>query len=157
MLDDIDRTILGLVQDNARISNRDIAREVGLAPSATLERVRKLEREAVIQGWQAKLDPGQVGLGLLAFVLVRTDEPTSELCTGDKLAAIDEVQEVHHVAGEDCYLIKVRAAGTSELGLLLRERLGSIDTVTGTRTIIVLDTVKETGHLPLSEVSHDDD
>jgi Lrp/AsnC family leucine-responsive transcriptional regulator len=60
------------------------------------------------------------------------------------------VLEVHHVAGEDCYLVKMRAANPEALGRLLRERVGSIPTVTGTRTTIVLGTLKETSRLPVS-------
>jgi ATPase subunit of ABC transporter with duplicated ATPase domains len=65
------------------------------------------------------------------------------------LAGRPEVQELHHVAGEDCYLVKVRVADTAELGRLLREKVGVIGSVRSTRTTIVLETIKETGRLPL--------
>jgi len=157
MIDGTDRSILALLQDNARISNSEIARQIGMAPSAVLERIRKLEGRGVIRGYETRIAPEAVDAELLAFVLVRTDEPTAECTTGLALAELPEILEVHHVAGEDCYLAKVRAAGTAELGVLLRESVGSIPTVVGTRTTIVLSSHKETARLPLELEERDDD
>jgi len=151
MIGDIDVKILNIIQKDARISNAEIARQVGLAPSAVLERVRKLEERGVIQGYAAEIDAAQVGLGLTAFVFVRT----SDRCGGTDtvLAKIPEVLEVHDVAGEDCYLLKVRAKNTEELGKLLREKLGMLPEVLSTRTTVVLQTVKETTALPLENLN----
>jgi Lrp/AsnC family leucine-responsive transcriptional regulator len=149
MLDAIDRKILTILQANARISNAEISRRVSLVPSATLERIRKLENRGVIRNYEARLEPTEVGLGLLAFVFVKTNEDISLHSTGERLASLPEVQEVHHVAGEDCYLVKVRAQDPESLGRLLREKFGSISTVVSTRTTVVLETVKERAILPL--------
>lgn len=143
-MDDTDLQILSILQSNGRASNAEIARSVGLAPSAVLERIRKLERGGRILGYTARVAPSEVGQGLLAFVSVVAEDGPGETSTAERLAALPEVQEVHHVAGEDCYLIKVRCASTEALGRLLRERIGTIDAVRRTRTTIVLDTVKET-------------
>jgi len=151
-LDDTDLQILDALQENARISNAEIARRLGMAPSAILERIRKLETRGVIRGYRAQIDPLAVGRGLLAYVFVRVDERLGESLTGGRLAELPGVLEVHHIAGEDCYLAKVRAGDTASLGRLLRERLGSIPTVHSTRTTIVLETVKETARLPLPQV-----
>jgi len=148
-LDSIDRKILELLQRDARVTNADIARTIGMVPSATLDRIRKLEERGVVRGYEARLDPKSVGLGLTAFVFVRATERPGEKATGDRLAELPEVQEVHHVAGEDCYLVKVRAADAEALGAMLRERIGTIESVTATRTTIVLGTVKETIALPV--------
>jgi Lrp/AsnC family leucine-responsive transcriptional regulator len=150
-IDGIDRQILALLQENARTPNAAIARQVGMAPSAILERVRKLEEHGIIRGYQAELDPQRLGWRLLAFVFVRGDEPPGSRQLGEELAAIAEVQEVHHVAGEDCYLAKVRVADPAALGALLRERIGALPTVRSTRSTIVLDTLKETGRLKIAE------
>ena len=150
MFDEIDRQILSIVQGSARTNNAEIARQVGMAPSAVLERVRKLESRGVIEGYRARLSADALGLGLLAFVFVKTNEVLGEQSTGDALAAIPEVQEVHHVAGEDCYLIKVRTASPEALGTLLRQKLGKIPSVVSTRSTIVLHSVKESTALPLS-------
>lgn len=152
MIDVIDRQMLAILQENARTSNAEIARRVGLAPSAIFERIRKLETQGLITGYEARVNPQPLGLGLVAFMFVRTQERVGSQATGMLLAQIPEVQEVHHIAGEDCYLVKVRAADTNHLGVLLRERFGAIESITSTRTTIVLSTVKETAQLPLGEV-----
>ncbi|MFN7963852.1 MAG: Lrp/AsnC family transcriptional regulator [Thermoanaerobaculia bacterium] len=162
MLDEVDSQILSLLQENARISNAEIARQVGMAPSAVLERIRKLEARGIVQGYEARLCPEALGLRLLAFVLVRSDERVGDGSTGKLLAQIPEVEEAHHIAGEDCYLVKVRVADAHSLSLLLREKLGAIPAVRSTRSTIVLDTLKETTRVPLAslpgpseESSHD--
>jgi Lrp/AsnC family leucine-responsive transcriptional regulator len=154
MIDDIDRNILDILQRDARTPNAEIARQVGMAPSATLERLRKLEERGVLRGYAAVVDPDAVGLGLLAFVFVRSgDEPAAAVETEVRLAAIPEVLELHHVAGEDCFLLKVRATGTSDLGRLLRDVIGGIPSVRATRTTIVLNTVKSDAPLPIGAAS----
>jgi Lrp/AsnC family transcriptional regulator, leucine-responsive regulatory protein len=149
MIDRVDVQILNIMQKDARIANVEIARQVGLAPSAVLERVRKLEESGVIRGYATDVDAGQVGFGLTAFVFVRT---TSCGAIDNVLAAIPEVLEVHDVAGEDCYLLKVRTKDTDELGKLLRDKLKPIPEIISTRTTVVLQTIKETIALPIEEI-----
>ncbi len=149
MINGIDLEILKILQSNSRTSNAEIARQVGLAPSAVFERVRKLEERGVIESYGARVNPKLMGLPLLAFVFVRADEKPGAEKTAARVAAIPEVLEVHDVAGEDCLLAKVRAADTESLGRLLRDRFGSIESITSTRTTIVLETVKESASLPL--------
>ncbi|MGH7719400.1 MAG: Lrp/AsnC family transcriptional regulator [Gemmatimonadaceae bacterium] len=149
MIDDIDRKILQILQDDARTSNAEVARMVGMAPSAVFERIRKLEQKGVILGYTARLDPHALGLGLLAFVFVRAEDRKGAPWTETALAGIAGVQEVHNIAGEDCFLVKVRAPNTESLGSLLRDGFKSLKTVSSTRTTIVLQTVKETSQLPL--------
>jgi Lrp/AsnC family leucine-responsive transcriptional regulator len=148
-LDPIDLQILDQLQANAREAQVDIARAVGLAPSAVLERIRKLEARGVVRGYGAQVNPKSLGLALLAFVAVRSDDAASDQGIAQALADCPEVLEVHHVAGDDCYLIKVRARDAEHLGQLLRTRFGRIPGVRSTRTTIVLETVKETSRLPL--------
>ncbi len=149
MIDEIDQQILTIIQQNARIPNADIAREVGMAPSAVLERIRKLETRGVVEGYEGRINPKAVGLGLLAFVFVKTNERPGAPSTALLLGEIPEVQEIHHVAGEDCFLCKVRTGDTESLGRLLREKFGAIPTIVSTRTTIVLQTIKETSQLPV--------
>lgn len=151
-LDATDLKILPLLQENARISNAEIARQLGMAPSAIFERIKKLEQKRVITGYEVRLRPKALGLGLLCFVFVRSEEQTGAVDTGERLTAIPEVLEVHHVAGEDCYLVKCRAADTDDFARILKERFGAIPTIRSTRTIIVLGSLKETGQLPLSHL-----
>ncbi len=148
MLDEIDAKILTIIQQDARISNAEIARQIGMAPSAIFERIRKLEAQGVVTGYETRLSPQALDLRLLAFVFVNTREVNGAE-TGEILADIPGVQEVHHVAGEDCYLLKVRVADTEALGKLLRERIHILKSVTSTRSTIVLHTIKETAELPI--------
>jgi Lrp/AsnC family leucine-responsive transcriptional regulator len=148
-LDRTDLQILDLLQANARHTQADIARTVGLAPSGVLERIRKLEAKGVIRGYAAFVDPKVLDLGMLAFVAVRSDEVGEEDRVATELGGTPEVLEVHHVAGDDCYLVKVRCRDAEHLGQLLRTRIGRIQGVRSTRTTIVLETLKETSRLPI--------
>jgi Lrp/AsnC family transcriptional regulator, leucine-responsive regulatory protein len=139
-----------ILQKNARETQAEIARAVGLAPSAVLERIRKLEARGVIRGYTAQVDPRALDQGLLAFVSVRSSDAPNNDDVAKSLAAFPEVLEVHHVAGEDCYLVKMRARDAEQLGVLLRTRLGRVPGVRSTRTTIVLETVKETSRLPIA-------
>jgi Lrp/AsnC family transcriptional regulator, leucine-responsive regulatory protein len=148
-LDETDLHILDLLQANARETQAEIARSVGLAPSAVLERIRKLEARGALRGYVAQVDPKAIGVGLLAFVSVRTEEFGSEQRIAQALADLPDVLELHDVAGEDCYLIKIRARDAEHLGQLLRTRVARIPGVRSTRTTIVLETLKETSRLPI--------
>jgi len=150
MLDDVDRRILELLQHDGRISNADLARRIGMAPSAVFERVRRLEQRGVIAGYGAHLDARSLERGLLAFVLVRSDEHAGSISTGEALAAEPAVLEVHHVAGQDSYLVKVRVKDPEALGRLLRERFGAIPGVRSTQSTIALETMKESWALPVA-------
>ena len=156
MLDPTDLRILDLLQGNARITNADIARELDMAPSAILDRIRKLEARGVITGYEARLDAHALGFGLTAFILVRTEERVGSGHIGQSIAKFPEVQEVHHVAGEDCYLVKVRCASPEALGRLLRDRFGAHEEVTRTRSTIVLGTLKESSALVVPESLEED-
>ena len=121
-ISEIDLSILDILQTNARETQADIARAVGLAPSAILERIRKLEARGVIRGYAVQIDPRALDLGMLAFVSVRSEHGPGDDSVARSLADCPEVLEVHHVAGEDCYLVKVRARDAEHLGSLLRTR-----------------------------------
>jgi Lrp/AsnC family transcriptional regulator, leucine-responsive regulatory protein len=150
MIDQTSLVILDTLQSDARISNAELGRRVGLAPSAVLERIRKLEERGAVRGYNANIDPAAVDLGLLAFVLVRADERGGAPRTEAALVAIPEVQEVHHVAGEDCFMLKVRARDTTALNHLLANQIGALESVRSTKTTIVLRTAKETSTIPIA-------
>jgi Lrp/AsnC family transcriptional regulator, leucine-responsive regulatory protein len=148
-MDAIDKSILNLMQHNGRISNAEIARTVNLAPSAVLERVRKLEREQVIEGYQCKVNNDSVDCGLTAFIYIDTDDRAGDVTTAEQLAKLSFIQEVHHIAGEDCYLVKMKARDTKHLAKLMRDHLSPIQTIRSTKTTIVLETLKEECVLPI--------
>lgn len=141
-IDQTDKEIIAILQENARTSNAEIARQIGKAPSVVLERIRKMERSGVIQGYEVKVSPKAMGKPLTAFTFVRTEEAVGSTESGQKLADFPDVLEVHHTAGHDCYLLKVRVADTEALSELLKG-FGRIGEVRDTNTTIVLSTVKE--------------
>ncbi|HYJ47877.1 MAG TPA: Lrp/AsnC family transcriptional regulator [Pyrinomonadaceae bacterium] len=155
MINETDRQILKILQENARTTNAEIARQIGMAPSAIFERIRKLEERGIIKSYGAQLAGHAIGRGLLAFIFVRLEDMAGENKAAKALSRMPEALEVHHVAGEDCFLIKVRAASTEALGQLLREQIGTIKGVRSTRTTIVLRTEKETTALPFAEADTD--
>jgi len=149
MLDATDLRILEILQQDARTSNAEIARQIALAPSAVFQRIRKLEDTGVISGYHARVDPAALDLGLLAFVAVQTTEGARAGETAALLAAIPEVVEVHRVVGDDCFLLKVRVRDTGALGALLDEKIQPLAPVASTRTTIVLSSSKDGPALPL--------
>src|SRR5262249_13485572 len=148
-LDAIDRKLLDLLQQDGRMSNADLARAVRMAPSAVFERVRRLERDGVIRGYGAALDPRAIERSLLAFIILRTDATAGDTLAGDQPPKLPEVLEVHHVAGQDSYLVKARVKDPEALGKLLRERFGAIPGVRSTMSTIALETFKEHWALPI--------
>jgi Lrp/AsnC family leucine-responsive transcriptional regulator len=154
VIDEKDQRILALLQQDGRMTNVEIAKAVELTPSATLERVRKLEERGVIKGYMALLDPHAFDLGLMAFIFVRVDDREGSALdaqsTAAALAKLPSVQELHHLAGEDCFVIKVRARDTDDLYRIMKEEFGRFKTIRSTRTTIVLKTEKETLRLPIA-------
>jgi Lrp/AsnC family transcriptional regulator, leucine-responsive regulatory protein len=142
-LDDIDLQILDLMQGNARMSNVDLAKELSMAPSAVLERVKKLEQKKVILQYNTAVNPVALNQKLLAFIFIKTKELESDAKIATMLAKIPEVQEVHIVAGEDCFLVKVRTEDSASLMAMMRKSIKRVPNVLSTKTTIVLETVKE--------------
>jgi Lrp/AsnC family leucine-responsive transcriptional regulator len=139
------------MQDNARISNADMARELGMAPSGVLERVKKLEQKGVIEQFTARINPDALRQKMLAFIFMKAADGPGCTDTAKALARIPEVQEVHHIAGDDCYLVKVRTYDSSTLVGLMRNEFSKIPNLLSTRTTIVLETVKEQQQLVIPE------
>lgn len=157
MIDKTDAKLLEMIQQNARLSNAALAEGVGLTKTAVFERIRKMEQAGIIRGYETRLDPKKVQRSMVAFIFVRTEEPFASQQTGRALTRIPEVLEVHNMAGEDCYLVKVRVANTDALGKLLREKFGKIKAIRATRTNIALDTLKESTYLPLEAQTEPED
>lgn len=148
IIDDIDLQILHILQEKARIPNAEVSRQIGMAPSAVLERIRKLEERGIIEGYEVRLNPAPFAQGLAAFLFIEAD-PADNGRLGELLARITGVQEVHQVAGPDGYQVKLRAANPSDLGRILREEIQLLVGVRTTRTQIVLNTIKETRRIDL--------
>lgn len=142
-IDETDRKILSILLKAAATSKAEIARRVGLAASAVSERIRRFEETGIVKGFEARLNGRALGMPLLAFVFIRELKPTHGYNTGEALSRVTGVEEVHKIAGEDCFLVKIRVEGTEELGAILDNEINVIPTVSGVRTTIVLKSVLE--------------
>jgi Lrp/AsnC family transcriptional regulator, leucine-responsive regulatory protein len=149
MIDDIGYEILSILQRKARIPNVEVARQVNMAPSAVLERIRKLESQGYIDGYEVRLNPRRFNRALVAFVFVETRGPAFRTAVADALSRIAAIQEIHFIAGPDRFLVKLRVADPEALNRLLQEEIGAIDGIAQTCTHVVLSTLKETAMIPI--------
>lgn len=139
-LDDLDRRIVGLLLRDARTPAAQIAEQIGLSRPAVADRLDKLERQGVIRGTTAVVDPTTLGRAVTAFVAARGATLSSAGWRKFReLMASDEVLEVHTVAGDDCYLMKVRAESIGGLNVLVQQ-LSAPPIGLATRTTIVMET-----------------
>jgi Lrp/AsnC family leucine-responsive transcriptional regulator len=150
MIDSKSLEILKILQEKARIPNIEVSRQVGLAPSAVLERVKKLEKSGVIDGYEVTLNPEFFNRSLITYIYI-TCIPEKETIVGEMLALVPDIQEVHYISGNDCYLTKVRCKDSTVLGNILKNKIKTIDGVLKTRSEIVLSTNKETSRFPLPQ------
>lgn len=157
MIDDIDRQLLHLLQEDCRLSNAALAEAVGLTASSVFERVKKLEKQGIIQKYVAVVDAAAVGKPITAFIrlTIATPPDDSYRIAKQNMAtlcrSVAAVQECHSVSGTDCYLLKVRVASTIELENLL-EQLRDSAFITGSISHIVLSSFKESTYVePLGE------
>ena len=142
-LDPIDRKLLTLLQDNAKLSQAELAKAVGLTAPSVNERIRKLERSGVIRGYVALLDERKLGHDITAFVEIFIEHPKFESGFIEAVGGLDEVLECHHITGEFSLLLKVRVRDMQAFRKLLIEKLNTVRGVRQTRTLIVLATSKE--------------
>jgi len=147
MIDDIDRRIVLLLQEDARLSNAALAEKVGLTVSTVHERVKKLEKKGVIRGYVAIVDAEALGKPIMAFIrLTVGTTPGDYLESKHRVVEVcqrePDVLECHGVAGEDCYVIKVRVASPKDLERLI-ERIRCSAQVSRSVTNIALSTFKE--------------
>ena len=150
-LDSISLTILRILQEKARIPNVEVARRVNMAPSAVLERIRKLENQGYIDGYEVILNPKKFARSLIAFVDVAIDDISKLDEAGESLAAIEEVQEVHFLSGGTGFRIKVRVEDSDALKGLLTHTLGHLEGLRPLATSVALSTYKETSQIPLAQ------
>ena len=150
-LDRIDRNIVRLLQHNARIAHTELARRVGLSTTPCKERVRRLEREGVIQHYQAVLDPAALDRALVVFVQIRLNRTSQDIFEEFTAAALDlpEVQECYLVSGNFDYLIKARVADMKAYRGLLGETLLTLPGVQESTSYVVMEQVKESLMLPV--------
>lgn len=145
-LDRIDRKILNALQEQGRISNVELSKLVGLSASPCLERVKRLEDQGYIEGYQAKLNPKKLGAAMLVFVEITLERTSSDVFS-DFSAAVQElpdIQECHLVSGNFDFLLKARVADMSSYRTLLGDTLLTLPSVSASRTYVVMEEVKST-------------
>ncbi len=148
-MDNTDLQILRILQKKARIPNVEVARKIGMAPSAVLERIKKLEARGIIQGYEVRLNADMFNCSLIAFIQIKLNKNNKLIETEKTLSQIEQIQEVHYLAGEDCIMIKLRASDNIQLENILRTQIASIDAVKTTKTFIALSTYKESAKIML--------
>jgi DNA-binding Lrp family transcriptional regulator len=151
LIDEIDIKILNIIQSNARTSNAEIARQIGMTTSGVFERIKRLEQRGIIKGFKAIIDPKALGLDILAFIYVRVRPAANSQLAGRQIAELGGVQEVFYLAGEDTFMCKVRCSSTRDLTVLL-ESINDVDRVVGTRVTLALRSLKEYSNLPARPV-----
>lgn len=151
-IDRTDRRILQILQQHGRIANVELARQVNLSPTPCLERVRRMERDGVITGYKAVVDPEKVNLSMGIFVEVRLDHTTPEAFQRfkDAVAKLSEVAECYMIAGEFDYLLKLQVSDVAAYRLFMNEALPRLPDVLHTRSYIVVEQLKGNTPLPLA-------
>ena len=144
-LDRFDRAILRVLAGDGRISITDLAREIGLSKSPTQARLRRLEKDGVITGYRALFDPTRLGLDHVSFVEVRLHD-TREAALAEFNAAVTriaEIEQVHLIAGNFDYLMKVRTQDMTDYRRVLAEKISTLPHVANTSTYVAMQAVKE--------------
>jgi Lrp/AsnC family leucine-responsive transcriptional regulator len=149
-LDDIDITLLEILQKNGRTRRNDLAQAVDLSIPSVSERLKKLEENGIITGYTAFIDPKKVGKDITAFITVTVDSSKHYGSFIDHAKTTDEVLEIHSVTGTGTHLIKIRTENTSSLEKLL-SKIQAWSGVVNTTTSIVLSTMKETNKLKINK------
>lgn len=143
-LDQIDFEIVRQLQNNARLTNKELAGRIGLAPSTTLVRTRRLEREGVLRNYRAEVNPRALGIGLQALISVRLKQHTTADVERfrDYVLAMPEVMRLYHVAGEDDFLIHVGVGDSEELRALAMNSLTTRGEVAHIETGLIFECVE---------------
>lgn len=154
-IDSVDRNIIEVLQQEGRIANKELSERIGLTTTPTLERVRRLERQGIIEGYAAKVNKDSVGRGFTAFVKVTLKVHQLNLLE-EFTSAIQEIPEIlacYHTTGDGDFLLQVVAKDTKDYEQLMRNKLTTLPDVERLHTSIVLNTIKEQSPIP---VYHED-
>ncbi|MDP1677711.1 MAG: Lrp/AsnC family transcriptional regulator [Bacteroidota bacterium] len=150
LLDEIDVTLLEILQKNGRTRRNDLAQAVDLSIPSVSERLRKLEEGGVITGYTAFVDPKKVGKDITAFITVTVDTSKHYSSFLDHAKVADEILEIHSVTGTGTHLLKIRTENTSSLERLL-SKIQAWSGIVSTTTSIVLSTMKETNKIKITK------
>jgi len=150
-LDKKDRQILEILQTNGRITNAQLALDVGLSPAPTLERVKKLEKTGIIESYHAQLNHAAIGLGVSTFVKVTLKGHNKETINrfADEIQKVDEVVECHHTTGSADFMLKVVAKDIPAYQELMLENITEIMEINEIESMVILSTLKDTKAVPI--------
>jgi DNA-binding Lrp family transcriptional regulator len=150
-LDSIDKKIIRIMQENGRITNSQLSKEIGLSPAPTLERVKKLEQSGVINSYHAKINKEKIGLGVSTFVLVSLKGHNKENIQKftNSIEKIEEIIECHHITGSGDFLLRVVTKDINSYQKLMLEKVTEIPVVDNLQSIVILSTFKESNVLPI--------
>ncbi|MEO6031632.1 MAG: winged helix-turn-helix transcriptional regulator [Burkholderiaceae bacterium] len=150
-IDRVDRKILDILQREGRISMTDLAERIGLSTSPCSERVRRMERDGVITGYHARIDPKALGKTLLVFVEITLSSKSGDVFdqVRNELLNVPEVMECHLVSGGFDYLVKARLRAMNEYRHLLGDLLKKLPVTAESHSYVVMEEVKESLYLPV--------
>lgn len=156
--DSIDRKILEILQDNGKITNAQLSIEVGLSPAPTLERVKKLEKNGIIESYHANLNKQEIGIGVSTFVHVALIGHRKSIVDSfvSQIVVIPEVVECHHITGQGDFILKVVSKDITSYQKLLVEVINEIPEIDNTQSTVILSTFKETKVMPIPEEERDE-
>ncbi len=150
-LDSIDKKILEILQKDGNITNAQLAKEIGLSPAPTLERVKKIENAGLIKSYHARIDTTALGLGVTTFVLISLSShkigQINDFVT--KITALDEVIECFHITGNGDFLVKILVEDIPSYHKLILEKLTQIEEIGNMSSMIVLSAYKENSVIKL--------
>jgi len=152
IIDRIDKNILFELQKNGRLSNVELSKRVGLSPTPCLERVKKLEKEQLIIGYKAILNPSKLDAALLVFVEITLTKTSPDVFDEFAKAVheLDVIQECHLVSGDFDFLLKTRVKDMLAYRALLGDTLLRLPSVSESRTYVVMDEIKSNNMLPIT-------
>lgn len=150
-LDKIDYNILRILQERGRVTNAQLASEVGLSPAPTLERVRKLESTGLIESYHALVNAEKLGLSVIVFIEVRLNYHSHFKIEKfiEEIAALPEIVEAYHITGDSDFMLKMYATDISDYQQFIVEKLSKIDGVGHIQSKVVMSSVKKELGLPL--------
>jgi Lrp/AsnC family leucine-responsive transcriptional regulator len=152
-IDRIDRKILTALQLDGRLSNVELAKNVGLSPSPCLERVKRLEHQGYITGYTATVDAAKLGAAMLVFVEITLSKTSVDIFAEFSTAVqiLDDIQECHLVSGNFDFLLKARVADMSSYRKLLGDTLLRLPGVSESRTYVVMEEVKHSSRIKIND------
>jgi Lrp/AsnC family transcriptional regulator, leucine-responsive regulatory protein len=152
-LDQIDKKILAILQQNAKITNAQLSKDISLSPAPTLERVKKLEQAGYIESYHAKLNSAKLGMGVTTFISIKLNKHNKN--TNDSFVAkiknIEEVIECHYITGSSDYVLKVVSKDIESYQHLIMNKISEIEEIDNMQSMVVLSTLKDTKELPIPE------